>query len=152
MAATRNDGSRLSALNTSAINACYVYEVVQEIHRLSQCVYVEVQGICDTAAFLWSYLRILPRVSLVKCETNTNALNSIPGGACTVLISASPMDKGPTPVSGKKLAISIDDSNISIHSLLSTKNSLDPNAWLYPNYAKPTFSQALPVNISATFL
>ena len=62
------------------------------------------------------------------------------------------MDRGLTPVSDKKLAISIDDPSAPIHSMLNPKNSLDPNAWLYPNYAKPTFSHALPVNISATFL
>jgi hypothetical protein len=136
-----------SKFNAQAINACFAYEIIQEIHRLSRNVFVSIHGDSETASFLYKYLGILPRVAKKRIRKCSNNLEISEATRCTVEIKALPLDAKFDKYVNSGITLNISSWNKPVKALLEAQILTNPNSILYPFYEGVTFSQYLPSSI-----
>jgi hypothetical protein len=140
---------RPDGINGDAIRACFAYEIIQEIHRLSRRVFVDIRGNCECAVFLDSYLKILPRAVKRVSSINQYCALGLDPMDCIVEISALPLDERHDNNIERLIILKINGRTESDPKVLESCSSINPNASLYPFYKGMTFDQQLPSSIDA---
>ncbi|MFZ4108454.1 MAG: hypothetical protein ACOYK4_05545 [Candidatus Planktophila sp.] len=144
-----DSGIRTLDPNIHAITACFAYEVIQEMHRLSNALFVNIQGDCDSAHFLRSYIQVLPRVAKVNADISTAHSKYMHSDRCVVTIANTPLDSNSSLGERNSILLLITQPPKSMCSFVAPSKSINPNIMLHPVYEGAIFNQALPGNISA---
>ena len=135
-------------INLDAYLACCVYQLMQELHRLSASLFVAIRGNTKISNHIRDYAKILPRL-LVLESSSFDLLMPLPNNAeCAVWIGNNKsysLDEG---IIGEYLTLKIADPiNQNFHKLKISGIWINPGSILQCDFDGHKFPQFIPSNI-----
>lgn len=141
-----------AAVNSEAMMACYIYEFIQDIHRLNSRIYVSINGSSSCIMFLTRYLRILPRV-LIRERPSNQQWHVKEDGRESIIIETNMRSEHANKTSmTENIVMPSIENRIDRESIVRSGRNVDPNSLLDHLYEGARFKQDIPCNIRLSML